>query len=530
MILFGRLAGLASLLLLLGCAGESNPVPAPPTQSIEPPTASIEPVVSEPPEPRPTQPTFRPPQPSFELGSNPPPESTPTPPPDTVREPDREVFANPPPVAIPDRPPLPEVPVARLQALGMRQFLGKHITFITDVSAERLPDDEGQRMVAVFDAAVPQWCRYLGIAVDDDWKIQAHQMADPAVFQALGLWRDDLPEIAFGYAQADAVWMREVEASTYYRRHLLLHEGVHAIMFSRLGTGGPPWYAEGMAELLASHRLEGERLALPIYPASGDELPGLGRIALVQSAVERGRFLTLSNVLALGPRSHQMLDAYGWSWALAEFLEHHPRYQRRFRALPQSLTQQGTDLSRQFLASLGADLLTLEHEWQDYVARIDSGWDFDRNALSLAPGEELPAGQSRTVSVDVARGWQSSTVRLAAGVEYALSAEGRFQVALDPETAQPWPCEPGGVTIRYVRGRPLGQLLGAIVPDTLPVGGKSPLVEPFVIGLGLRLTPSSEGTLYLLVNDEPRGLEDNQGRISLTIGPAVRDGSTETNP
>lgn len=529
-MVFRRLALVLAVSWLSGCAGESDPVPALPTESIDPSTASIEPVVSEPPEPRPAPPTFRPPQPTFELGSNPPPESNPTPPAVMVREPDREPFANPPPVAIPARPPLPDVPAARLQALGMRQFLGKHITLITDVSAERLPDEEGQRLVDVFDAAVPQWCQYLGLPVANDWKIQAHQMADPAVFQALGLWRDDLPEIAFGYAQTDAVWMREVEASTYYRRHLLLHEGVHAIMFSRLGTGGPPWYAEGMAELLASHRLEGDRVTLPIYPASADELPGLGRIALVKSSVERGRSLTLSNVLALGPRSHQMLDAYGWSWALAEFLEHHPRYQTRFRALPESLTQQGTDLSRQFLASLGGDLLTLEHEWQDYVARIDDGWDFERNALTLSPGEERPAGASRTVSVDVARGWQSSGVRLAAGVEYALTAEGRFQIALDPETAQPWPCEPGGVTIRYVRGRPLGQLLGAIVPDTFPVGGKSPLVEPFVVGLGCTITPSTEGTLYLLVNDEPGHLNDNHGRLSLTIGPAVRDGSAETNP
>ena len=61
-----------------------------------------------------------------------------------------------------------------------------------------------------------------------------------------------------------------------------------------------------------------------------------------------------------------------------------------------------------------------------------------------------------TVSVAADRGWQSSGVRVDAGKSYRLRAAGRYQVADRP---QPWPCEPGGVSIRYYRGRPLGILL-----------------------------------------------------------------------
>ena len=62
------------------------------------------------------------------------------------------------------------------------------------------------------------------------------------------------------------------------------------------------------------------------------------------------------------------------------------------------------------------------------------------------------------------RGWQSSGVWLEAGKTYHVAASGRYQIAVEKngDGEKAWSCEPGGVTIEYHDGRPLGELLGAV--------------------------------------------------------------------
>ncbi len=53
-------------------------------------------------------------------------------------------------------------------------------------------------------------------------------------------------------------------------------------MFTLLGDHAPPWYIEGMAELLGTHHWQNGKLDLPYFPKSRDEVPKLGRIDIVQ--------------------------------------------------------------------------------------------------------------------------------------------------------------------------------------------------------------------------------------------------------
>ncbi len=172
-------------------------------------------------------------------------------------------------------------------------------------------------------------------------------------------------------------------------------------------------------------------------------------------------------------------------------------------------------------------------EWQLYVANIEHGYDFARMAIDFVPGKPLPAKGARA-RIMADRGWQSSGLELAAGGVYRIVAQGRYQVAAG---AKPWESEPGGVTIEYYHGQPLGVLLAAVVPETpasddsagasglanasLPAGaGPSPLVEPIVVGRDGTLRPKRSGTLYLRVNDSAAKLADNAGALTVEVTKA----------
>jgi hypothetical protein len=287
-------------------------------------------------------------------------------------------------------------------------------------------------------------------------------------------------------------------------------------MVQFLGGCGPGWYMEGTAELLATHRLDARngKLTLGIMPQSRDEVPMLGRVKLVRDAVAAGRVLTLPQVMAIDNRQQLGNESYAWTWAAAKFLDAHPRYRGRFRRLRKHvLESQFNALTRR---EYKADWADLNAEWQAFVATLDHGYDFERMAIDFARGRPLRE-QPAHVEIEAGRGWQSSGVRLEAGKAYRIRASGRYQIAVDQQQGalQPWPCEPGGVTIEYHDGRPLGMLLGAIV-GTEEVEQAS-FAQPIAVGLGTTIEAAQSGTLYLRVNDSPAHLDDNRGTLTVSI-------------
>jgi hypothetical protein len=292
---------------------------------------------------------------------------------------------------------------------------------------------------------------------------------------------------------------------------LLLHEGTHAFMQTFLGGTGPPWYAEGMAELLGTHRWQYGRLTLDYMPARREEVPLLGRVRLVEDAVAAHRAKHLQTILDFGADALRETEGYAWCWALAALLDKHPRYRERFRALPHSVR---ADVTAEFHRLFAADQRQLEEEWQLFAVEIQYGYDFARCAIDFTPGAPLTA-EGKLVPVAADRGWQNSGLRLQAGARYQLTATGRYQLANQPKI---WWCEPGGVSIRYFRGWPLGILLAAVRNDDRHEGTTG-LVRPIVVGLGATLVPRESGTLYFKVNDSPGELYDNAGSLSVQVVP-----------
>ncbi|MEX0937137.1 MAG: hypothetical protein WDZ59_04695 [Pirellulales bacterium] len=396
----------------------------------------------------------------------------------------------------------------RLRSAGVRVIAGQHLTLYTDVP----PDDDVDRLPAEFDLAVPQWCEYFGVnqRLTDAWHIDAYLIANRRPFEELEILTPRVPAFRHGYALGTNLWMYE-QPTAYYRRHLLLHEGTHAFSQRFLGGVGPPWYAEGVAERLATHRLGDDQIELGHLPASRDEVPMLGRIKLVQDDVAAGNLLSIHDVLGYGPKAHQHNEAYAWCWALVTLLDAHPEYAPRFRRLAASLPE--PDLTERFREAFSADWPELSDQWQVLASTLVHGHDIARSAIQFAPGEPLPPGGT-LVTVAADRGWQSTGVRLEAGTMYQLTAEGRFQVADQPVI---WWSEAGGVTVRYWDGRPLGMLLATVRSDSTGTPQRSDFLDPLPVGTSTTITPERAGTLYLKINDSPGELHDNAGTLAVRV-------------
>lgn len=408
-------------------------------------------------------------------------------------------------------PPL--VAEAAVAAHGIRKLSSASLALYTDCPANA----DINRWPELFEQADAQWSKYFGRSDTSEPRrqVRACLMVDQPRFEAAGLLPDDLPpkfikEKRTGYTRGNAIWVCG-QAAAYYQRHLLFHEGTHSWMFAVFGTCGPAWYMEGMAELLGTHSLVDGKLELHCYPRARGDVPSWGRIEMVQNAAAAGRLLGLDAMLAMDPATVPGEEGYGWCWALTAFLDHHPRYRERFRRLPGEI--QSTEFNSRVRELFADDWPQLNMEWLCFAASCEYGYDFERNVIDFDAGRALPAeGASVTLRAD--RGWQSSGLRLEAGVEYRLAARGRYQVADKPRV---WLCEPGGVTIRYYRGRPLGTLLAVVLPDPLDAYQPSGLGSPRAIGLETTWTPAESGTLYLRINDSPAELADNAGELEVTV-------------
>ena len=411
-------------------------------------------------------------------------------------------------------PPLRPINDDEARAHGIRKLVGKHLTLYTNLAE----DEQIDILPQVFDLAVPQWCAYFGIdpATQADWHMRGCLIRDSKsreAFEAVGLLPAELPPFHNGYSMDRELWLYQ-QQSDYYRRHLLLHEGTHGFMNTVLVGTGPPWYMEGIAEMFATHAYQNGRLQLSYFPVRKEEVPRLGRIELVQTAMAAGGVKPLRAVLNYDSRAHLENEPYAWCWALAKFLDTHARYQARFRALPKRIRE--PNFTKRFTQQFADDWTQLDEEWQLFAGTLQYGHDIARTAIDFKPGVPLAAEARLAVLTD--RGWQNSGLRLTAGKSYRFTAEGRYQIVGAPKI---WWCEPGGVTIRYQDGRPLGMLLGVVRPrrpgPTGVLGSKTPFLAPFEIGTDATLKPEVSGTLYLKINDSSSELDDNAGLVQVRV-------------
>ncbi|MEQ8849140.1 hypothetical protein [Botrimarina sp.] len=408
------------------------------------------------------------------------------------------------------------IDAGRLAAAGLRVVEAEQATLVTDAP----PSAETDRLPGLIALAAPRWAERFGVArsAAKKWRLRVYLIEDEARFRALGLWPDQSPDFQHGLSLGYEVWVRQQE-SDYYRRHLLLHEATHSFMATRLGSCGPGWYMEAMAELCGTHQYNeatGElRIASP--PETREAAPDWGRVRLVRDAVASGRLLSVDAVRKIDNRRLLATEEYAWVWALASFLDGHPAYRERFARLPGWVNE--PDFDSRFDRLYQRDRRRLEQEWRLYAATLCYGHDLPREAIDFRQGEPLAADGSAAATIAADRGWQSSGVAVEAGEPVQITAEGRYVIAHEPDGA-PWPCEPGGVTLAYHAGRPLGELLATVD------AGPGAFVDAAPVGRSAAYTAPASGTLYLRVNDAANALAENEGSLSAALrrggGPAGR--------
>lgn len=275
----------------------------------------------------------------------------------------------------------------------------------TDQSA----GDGVAELPAVFDEAFTAWCNHYGMDPADhaDWRCFGCLVVDRERFRAAGLLPDTVPPFENGFCDRNRFWLMD-QSNPAYRRHLLLHEGVHAFTLTLRGLATPVWYNEGIAEYLATHRLDRDgdvvRFAWTAMPTRPDDVEQLGRIEKLRELRADGRLPALDAVLSLPVGEHGAIADYAASWAAVALLANHPAYARGFAALERGPL--GTDFNDRLTALPDWDPARAARDYAAFVGEVDYGWDFDRLAIDWSPG--VPLAAHVTLPVDASRGWQNT--------------------------------------------------------------------------------------------------------------------------
>jgi hypothetical protein len=418
----------------------------------------------------------------------------------------------------PNMPAKMKIDIAKVEAAGIRVITGKHLTLYTDVrdspAIEELPE--------IFDQAVPLWCEYFQVDVEKTkpYRIAAFVMADEAKFRKAELIPSDLPPFPAGLNRGHETWIY-AQKDAYYTRHLLIHEGTHAFM-QWFGNGvGAPWYGEGMAELLAVHQWQDEKLVINARLTDRRQSEGWGRPKIINDELAAGNFKTIDDVLLFPSTAFQEVKSYAWSWSACEFFGNHKLTREKFNEMQKQVHTSPAEFNETFYNSIRGDIETLETDWRLFVEEMDYGYLVAQGSVSeletVAASEVNADSSGKSFRLRTDRSWQrAASVEAKMGDKFRIVAQGRFEIGASEidGVARPWPCEANGITLEYFRGRPLGEVQAIFLGQA---AGKSSIPDPIVVGIGKVITAPNDGFLCLRVNESPAKLGDNKGTLEIGV-------------
>ena len=391
---------------------------------------------------------------------------------------------------------------------------GKFIRLATDAATP----EESERLAAAFDTAVPQWLAYYGLKASQigDWKVDAHVIENKSLFLRNGLLPAEVPDFPFGYALGRRVWVLK-QQSEYYTTHLLLHEGVHSLMFEVFGGAGPTWFMEGTAELLATHDGIGEETKINFVPQSRDQVPYWGRFKVLDQLRNQSELPALEAVMRYQPNLLGQVDAYSCSWAAVMLLDRYPEYRKALVAAAVRGRETGPEFNRGLHRELRASWPVVVARWRLMLGDLDYGFDWQRHRVELSTQDPEWNGETLQLEIDAERGWQSVGVRFRPGTKLTIKASGEVAIASDPESNQPWMSQPQGVTIVYHRGKPLGQLQACVLPNASGGNQKLAPLDIRPVERESEVEFKSYAWLLLRVNDSVNRRDDNKGNYQVSI-------------
>lgn len=420
--------------------------------------------------------------------------------------------------------------VAAAKRAGLRVFAGTHLTLATDRAVRE--GDGIEHLPQLFDQAFTEWCAHFNLdpAKHAQWQAFGCLVVDRERFRTAGLLPAVVPDFANGFCDRNRFWMMD-QSSPAYRRHLLLHEGVHAFTLTLRSLDTPPWYTEGIAEYLATHRIVAGRSDAAQSPSAANgafestpipfvaaDVEQLGRIETIRALHVANRAPALADIFNTPSADHHNLGAYAGSWAAVAMLARHPDYARAFAILERGPLDQ--TFTTRLTGSADWDAARAARDFAAFTAEIDYGYDFSRSAIDWSPG--LPLAQQRAMAVAGNRGWQNSGWRVAEGARVSFVATGRYRIGSLPRDVLPvavLESEAEGISLRWYRGRPLGKLL--IAQWFQPTTGDTaqPGFRVVAEGASGSFIALADSTLYCKVNEPPGELADNAGGLRVELVP-----------
>ncbi|RLT08073.1 MAG: hypothetical protein DWI22_08670 [Planctomycetota bacterium] len=408
-----------------------------------------------------------------------------------------------------------------LMAEGVRVVESEHLILVTDLPLESVVD-----LPPLADALFATLEQRLGKLAPDiagtKFQVTGFLIDARDRFERAGVLPSEEYPIRHGRHLGYRFWMNN-QTADYYRRHLLLHEFVHCFLMCEFGMLDIPplWYTEGIAEYYATHRLHPDiaKSEFGILPSSVEGFEGWHRIAEIRRHFNQEPSVTgeLADIVplqtVLHPPASKFQDdsQYANVWALVWLINHHPELQPDFAAVAACRSRQ------QYEDAIGEipELVwkQLDQVWPLY---LDGLHEADVAAVRFPALTGLrPHARNGDIALptelvlDAGQHWASTGISLTAGQEILIECKGRYVVE---ETTKPWIAEPDGITIDYVDGRPLGEVIGAIVSadgtqttSHIPIGTQKKLRSPI------------DGTLWLQTNDYWSKREKNHGTVTVGI-------------
>ena len=398
---------------------------------------------------------------------------------------------------------------------GLYELDTPRLTLVTDIPI----DDELKSWPSLLEQSIEQWQLYFGVDAKRmaGLHVSAFLIGDRERLRQLGLL-DGVPGFDEGYQFGNQIYLRE-QPTTYYRRHLFLHEATHWIMWKLYGGAGAPWFMEGMADLHGTHSMRDGVLKLGVLPSSPEQVSGWGRLRLIDDMLKRRLAPSMSEILAYGNDRTDHEIRYSWSWAACVFFTHHPKYGPILKELYSQRLDYSDSLSFEFKKRLGLEWDDVQMDWNAFVSDLDFGYDFERSMVirSARPAaKNLNQGEFARIQLASDRGWQSTGVIVEVGKPLRISCSGGYIIRKTMGGASAnWDADPSGITYRYYRGNPLGCVIASVVSkgeleqtrrwQTIRIGGENVI------------TTSNLGELFLKINEPSNELWNNAGEVSVEI-------------
>ena len=286
-------------------------------------------------------------------------------------------------VSVAEEPATPVEPLAATaRRAGLRVLESERLVLATD-RPPRAGDGVDQ-LPRIFDAAFATWCDHYGIPPDalPTWRAFGCLVVDRERFRSAGLLPDEIPDFVNGFCDRNRFWMQD-QSNPAYRRHLLLHEGVHAFTLTVRMLATPAWYNEGIAEYLATHRLTGAgnevRFEATPMPARASDVEQLGRIEQLRKLRTAVRASSLGDVLnAAAAGRHEIAD-YAANWAAVTLFAQHPAYAAAFGELERGPL--APDFNDRLARMPGYAADRAGRDFDAFTDDIDYGYDFARSAI-----------------------------------------------------------------------------------------------------------------------------------------------------